>query len=401
LRATGDTEVGGAATGGEMVGRRDNGTRAQRARHIVGGMALLAVLGLLATALVASIGHDRDDAAKLRLRAAASAPASPPASPPAVVRATVPPAAPAPSAAGRRRGAGFDHRRRPGRGGGPFGDYPGPLTAAQLLHGAAPLPRGWRAAVHVIDVGGLSRTYLVVTPERLAPDAPVLVVLHGRDMTPDGMLHITGLAPAAGNAVLVYPSGYRWSWDAGGCCGSAHRAGVDDVAFIHAVVHDVLASIPAADPFKVYAVGFSNGGRMAYRLACDLPGTFAGMAAVEAVPVMNCPHLHPLDVEIIAQRLDPLLTIGDAPQKTMQGYLEPTVASTVMTWRGLDHCLIPGSVTTEGRATITTWSCGAGTRLQYTIYTRGAHRWPTGGGPTPGGTRVILGFFQPHAGAPV
>jgi polyhydroxybutyrate depolymerase len=269
-------------------------------------------------------------------------------------------------------------------------------SPADELRRVGPLPAGWRASVRVVDVDGRPRDYLLVVPSAVPAGRrlPLYVVLHGRRMDPATIERLTDLPAVTGPAVLAYPAGIGDSWNAGGCCGFAHRIGVDDVAFVRTVVAHLDAAEPV-DAGRTYAIGFSNGGRMAYRLACALPGVFAGMAAVEAVPVFTCRHLHPLDVEIVAQRLDPLLAIGPGDRRRrMDGYLEPTVDSTVGSWRSLDGCPGTPSVRTEGRATLATWACPSGARLQYTLYSRGAHRWPVGGGTTPSGQAVILPFLQ-------
>jgi polyhydroxybutyrate depolymerase len=270
------------------------------------------------------------------------------------------------------------------------------LSPAQELARVGRLPAGWEASVHTFAIGGRVRNYLVIDRRRDSHDArrlPVYLVLDGRNANPASMERRTALASVTGPAVLVYPSGYEDSWNAGGCCGYAHADGIDDVAFLRSVVTRVLAGYPAASPRRVYAVGFSNGGRMTYRLACDLPGMFAGIAAVEAVPVFDCSHLRPLNVEIIAQSADPLLTISNAAApKMMQGYLEPTVQAVVTRWRSLDGCAGAASTRTLGGARIETWSCADGTRMQYTLYPGGGHRWPSGGHGRIPADKVILSF---------
>src|SRR5205814_9059887 len=53
---------------------------------------------------------------------------------------------------------------------------------------------------------------------------------------------------------------------------------------------------------RVYASGISNGAMFAYRLACDLPGTFAAVAPVAgALPAELAPACgHPQPVRVIA-----------------------------------------------------------------------------------------------------
>ena len=57
--------------------------------------------------------------------------------------------------------------------------------------------------------------------------------------------------PAAIIAISLYPEGYGLSRDAGTCCGAARANGIDDVAFITSVIHDVLADYPQAQAGRV------------------------------------------------------------------------------------------------------------------------------------------------------
>ena len=268
------------------------------------------------------------------------------------------------------------------------------VAPSNPLAGLDPLPAGWVAGAHTIVVGGLSRTYLTVAPQTLTGHPPVIVLMHGLLMNATGILDVTGLADRTGPAVIVAPDGWHHSWNAGGCCGPAYRAGINDVAFIRAALAQVLAANPAADPARVYAVGFSNGGRMAYRLACDLPGSFAGFLAAEAVPVQGCLALHPLGITIVAQQDDPLLSV-DANQapKRMDGSVEPTVASTVSRWRALDGCSGDPTLTYAGVAEIHRWSCAGGTHLTYVWYPGGSHSWRRPNGATPGTTDFVLNLM--------
>ena len=80
------------------------------------------------------------------------------------------------------------------------------------------------------------------------------------------------------------------SWNAGGCCGQAAQHDVDDVAFIKSLVaavdpgHRTIMTL--VDDLRT--VGYSNGGRLAYKLACSAPGLFDGTAVVKADPDPGC-----------------------------------------------------------------------------------------------------------------
>jgi polyhydroxybutyrate depolymerase len=259
-------------------------------------------------------------------------------------------------------------------------------------------PASWVSTVEHIWSGGRSRSFVLSRPVGPGPLA-LLVVLHGREMTPATIARIADFPAVAGRAVLVYPAGFDLSWNAGACCGGAHAAGVDDQAFLAAVVHQVLATVPGTSTHDVYLAGFSNGGRMAYRMACTEPGLFAGVAAVEAVPVTTCNHPRPISIAIVAYRDDPLLSFSASqPAKVIEGVTEPRVDAVVAQWRRIDGCVGAAVVRQEGTATISTWAaCRAGTRVQYELYAGGAHRWPRGGPTTPSATKTVWSFLSSYA----
>jgi polyhydroxybutyrate depolymerase len=275
---------------------------------------------------------------------------------------------------------------------------------ARLLAGVGQLPPGWVASAHQISVAGLTRIYLTIEPSHISTSIPVVVLLHGRDMSPDGVLHISDLANRIGPALLVVPAGWGEFWNAGDCCGAAYLHHIDDVAFIHAALDAVVAAVPTVASSPVYAVGFSNGGRLAYHLACDLPGVFTGVMAVEAVPVEACPSMRPLDVTVVAQQADPLLTVnaGGRP-KAIGGFIEPTVAATISHLAALDHCRTTPVAAVMGAAMERSWSCGSGSQLRYVWYPGGSHSWRPPTGATPGATdfvRQLLGRSDPNRPGP-
>ena len=138
-----------------------------------------------------------------------------------------------------------------------------------------------------IEHGGLTRTYLLYMPADLKPGAPVVFTLHGSMGNPEQMRVATGygferLADEHGFAV-VYPQGYKNYWN--DCRTAApfetSRLNIDDVGFLRSVIAKLHESI-LIDPKRVYAMGISNGGHMAYRLALEAPAAFAAVAACAA-----------------------------------------------------------------------------------------------------------------------
>jgi polyhydroxybutyrate depolymerase len=118
------------------------------------------------------------------------------------------------------------------------------------------------------------------------------------------MALFSGLNAKADEAgfLAVYPDGtgcwWSYFWNVGDCCGPPVREGVDDVAFIDALLDD-LAGAYSVDPKRDFAAGMSNGAMMAYRLASELSGripavaTVAGTMATEGCsPTRPVPVLH-------------------------------------------------------------------------------------------------------------
>ena len=159
-----------------------------------------------------------------------------------------------------------------------------------------------------LTAGGLKRSYEVIAPvSGLPKSAPVIVMLSGaRRHRRRGDQPGTRLVPYASSdqAEIVYPVAVQESWNAVDCCGYAHTHNVDDLAFLKALV-------PAVDPGHarpVYVVGYSNGARLAYRVACTDPGLFDAYAAVKGLPTPGCLPSKPVTIAQLASLDDPEVT---------------------------------------------------------------------------------------------
>ncbi len=100
-----------------------------------------------------------------------------------------------------------------------------------------------------IDVGGMRRSFVAVPGP--GPDVPLLLVLHGAGGTGLGTAALSGLAergPAAGCAV-AFPDGFLHVWnDRRHAPFLARREGIDDVAFLQALVEHLRPGGPVAAP---------------------------------------------------------------------------------------------------------------------------------------------------------
>ncbi len=154
----------------------------------------------------------------------------------------------------------------------------------------APTPPG--SPVAAIDpqaklVG--DRPYREAAPEGTTGPAPLVLLLHGyggNGESLDELLHVRGLATANG-IFLAVPDGSPDThnarfWNATDACCNFYGSTVDDVAYLRAVIADMKKKHPI-DPKRVYVVGFSNGGFMAHRLACEMSSEIAAIATLGAM----------------------------------------------------------------------------------------------------------------------
>jgi polyhydroxybutyrate depolymerase len=136
-----------------------------------------------------------------------------------------------------------------------------------------------------VTVGGVTRTFIRRVPPGYTGTAPVPVVIDfhprgGSAMSWKGSTNWASVADARG-FVVVWPDGIDNSWNVGErCCGPAHDQNVDDVAFTRAILV-ALATDMCVDRRRVYATGCSNGGGMAYKLACSAADIIAAVAPVD------------------------------------------------------------------------------------------------------------------------
>jgi polyhydroxybutyrate depolymerase len=115
---------------------------------------------------------------------------------------------------------------------------------------------------------------------------PLVLVLHGAFSTAKQMDHWAEWSSLADREgfIVVYPEGigiwgFLQHWNAGHCCGKAVRDGWDDVAFIDALI-DNLLDRHVVDERRIYMVGLSNGGMMTYRYAAERSSRLAAAAVV-------------------------------------------------------------------------------------------------------------------------
>jgi polyhydroxybutyrate depolymerase len=130
--------------------------------------------------------------------------------------------------------------------------------------------------------GDTERSYLLRVPPAYdgAVPAPLLLALHGFGSSAEQQRDMSALGESADarSVITVFPegSGNTHGWNV-----AEFETGPDDSAFLQAIV-DRLDDTLCIDETRIYATGYSNGGGMALRFACEAGGTIAAVAPVAA-----------------------------------------------------------------------------------------------------------------------
>lgn len=156
-------------------------------------------------------------------------------------------------------------------------------------HGATGVTNAELAALprDSVMVNGHMRRFGYYVPTRGGARAPILVALHGTGGSGERLRTFMGgalesLAEHHG-FVVAYPDAVQGSWNT---CRSAESAkasrnGVDDVAMVSAVARQLVTRF-GSDSTGVFALGYSGGGHLAYRLALEGSEVVRGVAVIAA-----------------------------------------------------------------------------------------------------------------------
>ncbi|MGB8995849.1 MAG: PHB depolymerase family esterase [Pseudonocardiaceae bacterium] len=278
---------------------------------------------------------------------------------------------------------------------------PPSLIASPRLSSAGPPPAGPPPAgrptagqsgvvaeTQTVSVDGVRRTYHSTVPVQMTGRLPLLIVLHGRGQSGSVAERDTGFLGLVeqGRAILVAPDGEQRSWNAGhGCCGVAGSRRTQDVPFVAAIVADAVRRWPV-DAGRVYLVGYSNGGKLAYSEGCAHPTLFAAVATYGAVPLSPCtPGTPAVPFLLAAGSADSVLPFHGYPSGSPS---LPSVPQALGWLRSQDGCPAREQTAQDGSAVVQRWvGCARGTEVESVVYARHGHAWPAAG--TSGGSPAV------------
>lgn len=138
-----------------------------------------------------------------------------------------------------------------------------------------------------MNVGGQSRKYLKFVPTGYSAQNPVplVICLHGLGDNINNFKNIgMHLIGDTAGFITIYPeainSMFGTAWNSGASyMGFVLNSNIDDVGFLMAII-DSISSQYSIDAQRIYFCGFSMGGFMSQRMACEKSNKVAAIASV-------------------------------------------------------------------------------------------------------------------------
>lgn len=261
----------------------------------------------------------------------------------------------------------------------------------------APTPGAVAEPSAYVQVGGQMRRYIVIRPTVATPGAPVLFLLHAHGVTPETMANLTraGRLAADDGTWVFLPEGLNQDWNAD----PSNVGRADDVGFLSQLM-DIAVNDRHLDARHLYFAGYSNGGFMSDRMACERGSRIAGIGVVAATlhssQSRQCSPGHAMPVAEMNGTSDPVVLYNGLLAQ-YNGYFG--ALATVSYWAQQDGCDVSAIQTTtlpnqEKVASNTVvqlsrfTACPAGTGVQLYTIDNGGHTWP---GSQEAGYTVALG----------
>ncbi|WP_370402691.1 alpha/beta hydrolase family esterase [Sulfitobacter sp. JB4-11] len=254
------------------------------------------------------------------------------------------------------------------------------LFVSLCAQGASGQSQGARIE-RTIKQSGLNREYIAYLPANPGARSswPVLMAFHPAFATATDFERIAGFQNARGaqNFIVVYPNGFRRSWNVGKCCGGAQRRGLDDLGFFSAIMADLNTIVPV-EP-RAYVTGFSNGAMLAYALACKRSNSIAAVApsgATIALSNQNCNPGRPIPVFHLHGREDTFAPFSGGQSEFKRVGKQPAVTDGIAFMAKENRCTQKSQTTQPSGVTCTNWrGCPKGGEVTLCVVPGLGHLW--------------------------
>jgi polyhydroxybutyrate depolymerase len=222
---------------------------------------------------------------------------------------------------------------------------------------------------------GVVREYKLVLPRNYNPEFtyPLAIGLHGVGGTASSIRTLMKLESGLTPSIMAYPQGLSLgvgtssAWNAGTCCEPATILQPNDVRFISRLIDNIQTQL-RVDKSRVWAIGFSNGGMMAYRLACEISEQITGVGVGSgSLAVGTCTPARKFSVIHIHGELDEDVPLnGGGPYRTQSAtYSVDSVANAV----GCTNDAAKASANTR------VWQCPDSMEMKLVVDTNQGHDW--------------------------
>jgi len=277
-------------------------------------------------------------------------------------------------------------------------------TGASAVHTTrreCPLPMG------ISELTVKDRQVSIYAPDTLASGPlPLILMFHGISSSPTDVEAKARLQLQDGGRFLIaYPYGIGTlkAFNGAGCC---DKNGPDDVGFAEEIVLE-LEALGCSQRYNAFVSGFSNGGFMSHRLGCEAGYRDDGEPWFRAIaPHSGLLGAYNSDPPVCANtQLIPIMSFHGAADKTVPitganpNPLSPakwySFSDTRDAWAEHNGCTDPVDVQKSNSTTCTTYTCPAGTSVEFCLAKGLAHDWMGNKNPKADydATRAIFDFF--------
>lgn len=230
--------------------------------------------------------------------------------------------------------------------------------------------------------GNNMRSFIIYTPENYDPSQKLPLVLNLHPFLSDKKFQLNytqfnKLADSVG-CIVVYPDGINNRWNSGTLFDANSK--VNDVGFIGRLI-DYMSINYNIDETRVYSTGYSAGGFMSYRLACEITNRIAAIAPVGSSMTFatfdNCSPSRSIPIMMFNGTSDPVTVYN--------GFFDvKPIFQVINLWKNLNNCSnspaveqLPNIVTNDNSRVIKeTYNCADNTELIQMKIQNGGHTWP-------------------------
>jgi polyhydroxybutyrate depolymerase len=245
--------------------------------------------------------------------------------------------------------------------------------------------------------GGQTREYVLYIPAGYDEKTPLPLVLlfHAAALSAKRVMELSNLNKLADEKkfIILAPEGI-YPWIAGPTWNYRQEPGsINDIEFVKDLIKEIRSNIPI-DQKRIYASGYSAGGMLSCRLACELSDV---IAAIGLVAAFRCPE------ECKSTRSISLIAFQGTNDHML---VYSSVQNNLSNWVKNHGCIPTPKVQkiSEDVSQLTYSGCKDNSEVVFYRINGGDHDWPDSPVPMNFGkntkdinaSRLLWGFFEKH-----